>query len=340
MTAVYRIFTSLLLGVTIGCASGPLMKEPLDLKPYTDGSGSLIVKNQSRLVIPRGWQFTRPNEKPVNTNLIESSVFFMFDDRQKNVYGRFEYTILKKLEGSINGLALVTLHAKTVLTHITDKTIHRTDIGDREAYIIAGRHARKKWDYMAVLIPEANAFNEIQLFADRGYFAKHPETAYRIFNSYRYAPKLQNERSMGNGIAFKCLDGRWMWQEDWVSGDLEGFIFTDTPAFETPIEYIGVARIASNRMQVVQDLIAGYQEVVIVPHYDAAIAVGGRQFAAKAVVSKNRKDLISVYYLFPANTGHYLVMICYKEGASAIRAEGIHRGWGLVAQTLNSYLYW
>jgi len=326
-----KFITLICLMVLFSGCSQYTVKEDINISPYKDKAAendNLLIIHQSRLAIPDGWKFVAPDTKPVKTANFDSAVFFQFNDRVNNCFGKFEYTTFKNFSGNLSGMELAKLYAEKILTDITDKVIHKTFINGKEAYIIVGKHAKKNWDFMTALIPEGHSFNEIRILSDPGYLTMRPEIAYRIFASYEYASAGVNERTVKDVIKFRCSDDKWFWTSDWHAQGLNGFMITDSSKYETPVEYVGVSRSESINISNIKTLLDSFNEEIIVPEFSTTLTIGdGTNLPVKAVVSKNRKDLISVYYLYKKGRTTHIIMVCYKVGATSCKPEKIHEEW-------------
>jgi len=295
-----------------------------------------LVISESRIVIPNTWRFVRTKKAVERNDSYSQAEFCRFNDQVNNVFGFFEYTTFN-IESNIDAEALAKLVASTLTSEVTDKILHKTFIGGRDAYIVSGRQKDKNWDYMTALIPEGKSYNEIRLLANEGYLKSNPAMAHGILGSYRRMPEGWSERIIPNGIKFKSTDARWYWQDDWVSANFQGYTITDSASHETPIDYIGIARTERTDIEFVQALISGFNEVVIVPEFEVKVAVGDRQMAGSALVSKNNNGLISLYYFFKQNGTSHLVMICYKTTSDDTMPEGIQTE---IRNVLSKYFYW
>lgn len=337
-----KFITLICLMILFSGCSQYQVKEDINLSTYKDDSAendNLLIIHQSRLAIPDGWKFVAPDTKPVKTANFDSAVFFQFNDRVNNCFGKFEYTTFKNFSGNLSGFELAKTYAENVLTDIKDKVIHKTFINGKEAYIIVGTHKQKNWDFMTAIIPEGHSFNEIRILSDPGYLKMKPEIAYRIFASYEYANSGMNERSVKNAIRFRCTDDKWFWTSDWHAQGLNGYMYTDSSKYETPVEYVGVARSESIKISNIKTLLDSFKEEIIVPEFSTNLTIGdGTTIPVKAVVSKNNKDLISIYYLYTKGRTTHIIMVCYKEDATTIKAEKVHEEWQDVKDALE-YLF-
>ncbi len=335
-----QIFISLMLfSLIISCSSTYVIKDPIDFSQYVSDTenSNLVVTTQSQLVIPDGWQFQKSDTKDETIGDVRRSTLFEFNDRQNNIYGKFNYTAI--VSGSlVDPAQLVKILAES-RDDISNKAIMKTFINRKESYIITGTHKNNSWDYMAAIIPEGNSFNEIVLLSDPGYLQANPSVAYRIFNSYSFSNKGVNERIIRGSIKFKSDDGAWYWYNDWTTKDFAGYFVMDSSDHETPIEFIGIATLDSSNMETIKSLISGFNEKVIVSEYDVDLKVANKQVSGKAIASKSGTDMISIYYVVKLNKKTHLIMVCYKDGVVDIKPEKIHSDWKLVNTTINKYLY-
>lgn len=326
----------------LACGPGYTQMDPVDLNLYKSPPAqdvNVLVKYQTRLAIPPGWKFARRENEPTESNGIKSADLFKFNDGIDNVYGRVEYTVLDLGGSNIAPDKLGKVFTEELLTNVGDKTLQQTYIDGEESYIVTGKDNDKGWDFVAALVPESNAFNQLQLLSNPGYLRNNLPLAYRIFSSYKYEPKGAAERKIAGNISFRCMDGGWYWLDDWNVSNISGYFVTDDAEKETPIAAIGLASTEYTSIQALQAAFKDFNETVIGAEFDAEIPVGSNSYPCKAIATKNDKGFLSAYYLLQAAGRNHLVVMIYKDGDVTFAPPELHTQWTVMNDTLRKYFY-
>ena len=337
MKFVFLVASALSL---LACGSEYSQLDPVDLSLYKSPPAqdvNVLVKYQTRLAIPPGWKFVRREKKPTEKSGVKTADLFKFNDGVDNVYGRVEYTVLDLGGNRIAPDKLGKVFTEELLTNVSEKTLRQTYIDGEESYIVTGKDNEKGWDFVAALVPEDNAFNQLQLLSNPGYLRANLPLAYRIFSSYKYEPKGAAERKIVGNISFRCMDGAWYWLDDWNVANISGYFVTDDADKETPIAALGLATTEYASIQSLQAAFKEFNETVVGTEFDAEIPVGGSSYPVKGIATKNDKNYLSAYYLFQAAGRGHLVVVIYKEGDVAFPPPELHAQWTIMNDTLRKY---
>jgi len=246
-----------------------------------------VIVFQSALSIPEGWTFSDtdsddPDEK-----------FFSFSDRNEVVYGSFYYYSLDD-DITISSSKLADFYAKNYFKpNYKNIKIYDTRIEGDKAQILTATHKEKGWDRFTLLIPEGgNNFNEITLIADKDYLFQNPEIAYKIFESYAYAKKGINERTIKGAISFKSTSSDWRWYDD--KEDLGFYVKGEV---NDKLILVGLSQ---TKYMTLSELLGGYDfEVIDFPRFSKTFNIGGKEITFEGIGVI--EDEFSKFWMIPTD---------------------------------------
>lgn len=260
------------------------------LSNYHDQSfidANRVIVFQTGLSIPEGWTFSDtdsddPDEK-----------FFSFSDKNEVVYGSFYYYSLDD-DITISAMKLAEFYEKNYFKpKYKNIKIYDTRIDGDKAQIMTATHKENGWDRFTLLIPEGgNNFNEITLIADKDYLFTNPEIAYKIFESYAYAKKGVNERTIKGAISFKATTSDWRWYDD--KDDLGFYVKGEVD------EKLMLIALSQTNYMTLDELLDGYDfDDIVFPRFTKTLNIGGRiiTFEGVGII----EDEFSKYWMIPTD---------------------------------------
>ncbi len=139
---------------------------------------NMVVVRQVRMALPEGWRFTTKND-----NDPKEILFRIKDTGSDTVMGALRYN---SFDFPVAVSRAAPLYADKTMGEFSDREIAKTEIDGRESYVIQGTWKDEKQRASALIQQGQRGISEITLAADMGYFAREPNVAYTIFNSYQY----------------------------------------------------------------------------------------------------------------------------------------------------------
>jgi hypothetical protein len=285
-----RGFFSLSMGGLLGCGTAAVRGTPIavPVAELAGGDVNLLTASQSTLAVPPGWYFSGADDKPTNNDQIKSSTLFSFKDRENRCLGKFQYVQFPNMPGTIDSERLADTYATKGLASLADDiTIHATRIDGKSAQIITGHTKKGNLDLFVAMVPEGRAFNAIMLMCDPGVLFGNPEMAYRIFGSYRFAPKNLHERTIPGVWGFRDRVGEWVWANDVRNNLSQGYLTVSIR--DDQLVAIAVAKTTAANPQ---DLVADFRTRGVHPTGEpraVTLSVGGRMVAGTFVPMKSEK---------------------------------------------------
>jgi hypothetical protein len=322
------------LGITLAlhlsaCASALSVREPIAMRNYSPDSyaaSNLLITNQVRMALPEGWRFKR-REKDDAKNVR----FYIKDTGSNTVTGVYRYD---SVDFPIAVSKVAHGFADKGMDEFSDKTIAKTEIDGREAYVVHGTWKDDKQRASVLIQQGTQGVSEITLLADPGYFTRDPSTAYTIFNSYQFMPPALSERRIKGMYSFKCDDGSMSWFDDtdhpWESS---GFVVSGT--FNDEFVVLGITEVKTSRLS---DFFKVDQ--MSVKEFETEVHIAGKSFPARAVGNHSEeKKTVSMHYIFNRDGKDYRMHV-YRttEQSKVADARSLHEE-PMIRRALDTYFY-
>lgn len=299
---------SLPLAATIGtnCAPSITVKDSISLKSFYSNEyheANRAVRNQTGLSLPEGWFF------PPLYDDDDSTVFMRFSDADGFTKGLFQY-FQTDIE-NISPYKLAMYSAKRDAEKGKyDISIQKTFVDENETYILTSRKKEDQKDFFDCYIVEGKYkrnYNFIRLYSEKNQLFNHPETAYRVFYSYKLEPKGYNLRVMPGLPKFTCSDGKCYWAYDLKNRGyifrtnkknayLSSAIFLEKSSYENPIKHvINFYSLDPSKYDI--------------PEYEGVVNIGGIEKKALITGMSNNEGWIDLSMIFNHKNGNYFLRV-------------------------------
>ncbi|MBN2340804.1 MAG: hypothetical protein JXX29_12810 [Deltaproteobacteria bacterium] len=289
------------------------------------------------LEIHEGWSFlTKNKEVRADTPTLFEAELFEITDNKGNVSGHFRYTDFPDLNGNIVPEKLAKAYVEDFIKGVVNIQVYPTYINAQLAYVVSGTVEGKGWDFMAALIPEGSAYNEIVLFSDPDYFKLNPEVAYNIFSSYKVVENDKSMRRIAGLPEFLCTDGTWRWALDDTGNTLTSYAIADGD--KSDIIAIKVGTLNLNTVEDFKQWMSQSEKETYVSEFPTQINVGGQDISATGLIYNLNSGGKKIYYIIKGTSTMYLVVVMYEKKPAEITDEKVHQEWPELRQALTQYI--
>ncbi|MBK7214977.1 MAG: hypothetical protein IPH88_17145 [Bacteroidales bacterium] len=224
------------------------MGDPISLSKYDIKDVLLensIIYLQTQIAFPSEKIYISMPGKDDNEEIV-----LVFKDFNGVIYGTYKY--IKLDVTSIDLDKLIDYYSKSYISNILYKTVHKTFIDGREAFIVTGKTNESKFDYFTAVIIEGSNLTIFNLITDENFLFLDPDFAYKTFASYKFIKNSnQNQRIIKDFICFKNDNGLMKYFKD--DGSSRGYYtFYTNPSLNLSIT-VGIEEVAHDSILSLKD---------------------------------------------------------------------------------------